>query len=65
LNRFKHKEMAMGAAAKKASGSYQGQQVRPYKTGGSVKHDDVAADRKLIKAELKKVGCMKKGGKCK
>lgn len=49
-----------------------GQQVRPYKKGGEVKHDDEAADRALIKKAVKKEaltgkksgGKMRKGGMC-
>ena len=38
--------------------------LKAYKSGGVVsKHDDEAADKKLIAAELKKKG-LKKGGKC-
>jgi len=52
----------MGRLAKVMS-----KQVQPglkcYKSGGAIKHDDEAADKKLIAAELKKKG-LKKGGKC-
>lgn len=53
----------MGALAKQLQG--QSQQVKMYAKGGKVeKHSDVAEDKKLIAAELKKRG-LKKGGKCK
>jgi hypothetical protein len=44
-----------------------GQQVKPYKKGGAVKHDDEAQDKVLIAKMIKKKGKteMKKGGKCK
>lgn len=38
--------------------------MKAYASGGSVKHDDLAADKKLIAAEFKKRG-LKNGGKCK
>ena len=53
----------MGSLAKQLQG--QSQQVKMYAKGGKVeKHDDEAADKKLIAAALKAKG-LKKGGKCK
>lgn len=58
----------MGRLAKVMQGQSQSG-LKAYKAGGSVKHDDVAMDKKLIKAEMKKgcacggKGCMKCGGK--
>lgn len=45
-----------------------GQQVKPYKKGGAVKHDDEAQDKVLIAKMIKKESKaekMKKGGCCK
>ena len=53
----------MGHLAKVLSKSAQ-PGLKAYKSGGPIKHDDVAEDKKLISAELKKRG-LKKGGKCK
>lgn len=36
--------------------------LKAYKKGGVVKHDDASMDKKLIKAEMSKAGCMKSGG---
>lgn len=53
----------MGSLAKQMQG--QSQQVKMYAKGGKVaKHDDEAADKKLIAAALKAKG-LKKGGACK
>ena len=56
----------MGSLAKQLQG--QSQQTKMYAKGGAVKHDDVDADKKLIKQVVKpealKKG-MKKGGCCK
>ena len=53
----------MGTLAKILSKQVQPRQ-KAFKKGGMIaKHDDVAADKKLIAAELKKKG-LKKGGKC-
>lgn len=51
----------MGRLAKVVQGQSQ-PGLKAFKKGGAV-HDDAAMDKKLIKAELKKAGCMKKGGK--
>jgi len=51
----------MGKLAQQLSGQSQ---VKAYKNGGKV-NDDAKADKKLIKEELKKSGCMKRGGKVK
>jgi len=56
----------MGSLAKQLSG--QSQQVKMYAKGGTVKHDDAAEDKKLIKTMInaaeKKEGKseLKKGG---
>ena len=52
----------MGSLAKQLSG--KSDQIKMYAKGGKAKHDDEAADKKLIAAELKKRN-LKKGGKCK
>lgn len=54
----------MGRLAKVMQGQSQ-PGLKAFRKGGSVKHDDVAADKKLIKSEMKKAGCMKCGGKAK
>lgn len=51
----------MSKLAQQLSGQSQ---AKCYKSGGKV-HDDVKEDKKLIKEELKKSGCMKRGGKVK
>ena len=53
----------MGSLAKQLSGKSQ---VKAYAKGGKVvgKHDDAAADKKMINQVLKAKG-LKKGGKCK
>lgn len=53
----------MGRLAKVMSKSAQ-PGLKSYKSGGAIKHDDVAEDKKLIASELKKKG-LKKGGCCK
>ncbi len=46
-----HKALAMGRG------------VTGMKSGGAVKHDDTAADRKLVKSMVKPAAMLKKGGK--
>jgi hypothetical protein len=58
-----HEGNIMGRLAKVVQGQSQ-PGLKAFKKGGSVKHDDVAADKKLIAAELKKRG-LKCGGKAK
>jgi len=53
----------MGRLAKVMQGQSQ-PGLKAYKTGGSVKHDDAAQDKKMIAAEFKKRG-LKCGGKAK
>lgn len=53
----------MGRLAKVVQGKAQ-PGLKVYAKGGSVKHDDVAEDKKLIATELKKRG-LKCGGKAK
>ena len=54
----------MGSLAKQLQKSIQPGQRVCKKDGGSIKHSDAAADRKLSAQELKKTG-LKKGGRCK
>ena len=51
----------MGKLAQQLGGQSQ---VKVFKKGGAVKHDDAAADKTMIAAELKKRG-LKCGGKAK
>lgn len=53
----------MGRLAKVLGGQKQ-PGLKSFKEGGKVKHEDVAEDKKLIAAELKKRG-LKCGGKAK
>jgi hypothetical protein len=53
----------MGRLAKVVQGQSQ-PGLKAFKKGGTVmKHDDAKEDKVLIKAELKKAGVMKRGGK--
>ena len=51
----------MGKLAKQLGGQSQ---VKVFKKGGAVKHDDAAADKKMLAAEFKNRG-LKCGGKAK